>query len=733
MTLGTLDLISDSYGVTSFDLSQPGRIRLRVDVAADSTGSAVDLFRGVRTQLNNAERASQPASGQAWVVLSMQADATSEVIEFPVKRGTVQPPTLTGGRNGSADAFSFGWIPGVFIELETLPYGLGEAIEYGPFTVTGADPTFHIDGVPGDEPALAEFRITDNSTGVVVNRLRWACRSLPAMDDGDYEAVLPFNETDESVADTFTGGIESISASSTWQTIGSVSKAASAYNGGLFDAWGRVRDATAALGVPGGVEATAGESIEKVQSRGFGTSGSSADVSWLSPTTAGNLLVLAVRISSNHTINTPAGWTAGPSVGSGPRAALFYKADAPSESGTVTVTFSGSASNIRLYIAEFRGIATSSPVDVTATNTVTNSTNGATGTTSTTAQANALAVALWSTSASTGGSITLPSGWSVLNDSGSPEGNAGFKVLTATGTQSGTATHSSSLTDWANLIVVFKGLVTAPGAVPANGYTARVVAVDSSGGLSAPSDAATTTLTGTGAIFIEWDAASGPVDQYRVYLLPDDGDYVYFDTGSTAASYTITSIASPDGTADPPSASTITPGAFRVRLGPESGTTHDLVSGPLYATVANSEWEPLYMGRTYLSPTETPLIATQTGWKLDVQGRADASTQMDVDALILMPADEQQVDVRYAPGDLSTARTWVVGTTPDMRSYGFLQDGSGDEAGRLLAVGRALMGPGDTTCVLIPTVEGGVWNVDDVELSVTVHVRPVYMWLAGSA
>lgn len=108
-------------------------------------------------------------------------------------------------------------------------------------------------------------------------------------------------------------------------------------------------------------------------------SASYAGVTWDQPTTPGNLLILAVEVTqdgagSAPTITAPAGWTQAvvSTNGYDSRCAIYYKANAASNSGTVAVNFtkgSGSGAHAlgRAFLMEVSGIAPVSPLDVTAT------------------------------------------------------------------------------------------------------------------------------------------------------------------------------------------------------------------------------------------------------------------------------------------------------------------------------------------------------------------------------
>lgn len=102
-------------------------------------------------------------------------------------------------------------------------------------------------------------------------------------------------------------------------------------------------------------------------------------ITWDQPTTPGNLLILGVEItqanaSSAPTITVPAGWTLAVQQTSGyeSKAAIYYKANAASNSGNVAVNFtkgSGASAHAlgNAFLMEVSGIAPVGPLDQTAT------------------------------------------------------------------------------------------------------------------------------------------------------------------------------------------------------------------------------------------------------------------------------------------------------------------------------------------------------------------------------
>lgn len=185
--------------------------------------------------------------------------------------------------------------------------------------------------------------------------------------------------------------------------------------------------------------------------------GTSAAATWPAATTTGNLLVIIATALSGGTISTPAGWTAGPtvsSVGTVHTIALFYKLNAASESGAVTVSGTGSVAR-SVQIAEYSGIATSSALDQTQTSTGTSTTPG-TGTTAATTQNKELWIAgLLDARAEAMSSPT--NSFSIAQQQAAGSSQAGHleRVVTTKGTASTSVTTSTS-DIWVGLVATFK-------------------------------------------------------------------------------------------------------------------------------------------------------------------------------------------------------------------------------------------------------------------------------------
>lgn len=200
------------------------------------------------------------------------------------------------------------------------------------------------------------------------------------------------------------------------------------------------------------------------------------DVVWPDSTTSGNLLILLVGAiqdgAGSSAITTPAGWTqAEKNEGGTIGVAIYYKANAASESGTVTVTATGGAGgSITAQLLEVTGIKATSPEDVSTSNSGTSVTPSS-GTTGTTSQAIEFVVAilgdprLESQTSPTNNFIQL----SENSADSTTDGTFGFyyKTTNATGTQSCSATTATS-DSWLGCISAFKGWYAS---TPAAGQT----------------------------------------------------------------------------------------------------------------------------------------------------------------------------------------------------------------------------------------------------------------------
>lgn len=742
ITLGDLSLMDATYCVTALDTTTPGRVRVTLYIDGPDEPSLIDAVRALEQKVNEATRRSMPTSVSSWLMLSVKPEG-SESVRYAVRRGTVTVPrTQVGGIQ-----MSEGWIDGIQIDLECLPYTLGNPIDYEAVTVTGRQPWFVIQGIPGDEPALVEMRVKDQSSGPVINRMLIGSRS--GLDS--FTPVVPFVTDGESGAeddDTFTGWVARDDAGTNWTDIASL--VGDAGLEGLYDIYARVADGTTYLGQPGTPEAnfTSGISLRRIAggiSNGtWGSSATSVTATFSQPSLAGSLLIAVIGTTNGQSITTPAGWTQIFNVahggGTGPRLAAFYLENAPVTS-SLTITHGNSSSYLSL--TEWLGIKPSGSLDASNSTTGTNTTSGSTGATGSLDQANSLVLAMFATHGGTTPGIyqiTLGAGWANAGGGGGiypPHAQAphvgvatGWQVPTTTSTITGSASTANTR-NWVGGIAAFTGkLATAP-ELPPGTYQFCVAALNANSEWGIASDVTTITTTNVGAINLEWAPASGPVTKYRVYCKVGSGAWGYWETDDDTPAYMV-STTSGTTTGNPPTSSPIDQADLRLQLALASGTTVDLSTPPYTSLIANDTWEPALLTRGPLPAAAEEFDLGNTGWMARIQAIANATRSVSVDSLLLMPADEQQIDVQYLPGNLAIPREWVIGTTPALRTYAWLRDpGTGAEAGRLHALGYCLAGPGDTTFVLLMTTTGGVWQIDDVEAEINMTVIPRYRWLAG--
>ncbi len=205
-----------------------------------------------------------------------------------------------------------------------------------------------------------------------------------------------------------------------------------------------------------------------------GTSGT-VSATWDVATTAGNLLIMkvgGVSVSDTVTITPPGGWILAKdqvdTYSSFSRAAIYYKANAASESSQVSVTISSGTSGYMagiLELTEVANIVTSSPLDQTQSATANNTATGSTGTTAATTL-----VVEWATTLILSGddnsgvtgsgetnSFTEVSDFSVDNGTFCRLSMQTYeKVLEATGTQGHQNTLSASQHYYDGVIATFK-------------------------------------------------------------------------------------------------------------------------------------------------------------------------------------------------------------------------------------------------------------------------------------
>jgi hypothetical protein len=211
--------------------------------------------------------------------------------------------------------------------------------------------------------------------------------------------------------------------------------------------------------VAGPSPAAAAVSLVQAQSAASNANATSISTTLPATPTRGNLLVAVAGNASSSTPLTPAGWSVAiDQTANAPGQAIFYKIAGAAESATVTISGYSSATRLGIQVYEYRGAATSAPLDRTASSSGTGTVMSS-GTTATTSVANELVVAAFVIN--TG---TTVDGWTnafdersdVANGGGSQSTFAGGDVaVSASGTYATTATAAASAA-WRGQIATFR-------------------------------------------------------------------------------------------------------------------------------------------------------------------------------------------------------------------------------------------------------------------------------------
>lgn len=176
--------------------------------------------------------------------------------------------------------------------------------------------------------------------------------------------------------------------------------------------------------------------------------------------TAGNLLVAVAGNLAASTPTTPTGWSVAiDESGNAPGQAIFYRIAALSEPTTVTVNGYGTPTRLGLHVYEYRGIASTAPLDQTASSSG-NGTALSTGTTAAIGQPVELVLAAFVIDAA--GSL---GGWTngfterrdFVNGGAAPQaGYAGAEVVVSDVAGHGTDATATVAGNWRGQVVTFK-------------------------------------------------------------------------------------------------------------------------------------------------------------------------------------------------------------------------------------------------------------------------------------
>src|SRR5579871_770256 len=219
-----------------------------------------------------------------------------------------------------------------------------------------------------------------------------------------------------------------------------------------------------------------------VQTGPLATSGGTSLVLTLSSaSTSGNLLIAVMSgFGSNSTPTVSGGWQSAitGSGGQSRRSAIFYYANNPGNISSVTFTFGSGTTFAAGQLMEWSGMATLSPVDVTARNSATSvasinvNGNQTSGNNTNTSYANEIEVAAFQENLASGSTVTFTpgSGWTNIGNTGATSGTNQYTADYQTGlatdalpSETETSTVTSSATGWEAVIATFAPAPTCTG------------------------------------------------------------------------------------------------------------------------------------------------------------------------------------------------------------------------------------------------------------------------------
>lgn len=747
-----LDLTDHTkYIVFDIDWADPedGEVVITLPMTVRGTGDGItENYRALWTKHNQASEAVNAAGWAEPVTLGIRLGQSSEYVYFIVKRIDGLP---------QIDNFSTGFIGNpeepFALRITAMEYAEGDVIDVAPSgTITGGVLEWSVSAIPGDCDPLTELHIVDESDGYTIHGWLLGRRAVTSYTPADFQSIIPTipigTASSDADADTIGGTANTVTLSTAMQNVARAVQP-NARTKGHMHVFARTRNDSPAVSEPLNVEAsfTPGPALKQsVSRRATGTSSAPQSNTFSTTPTAGRLLVLSVGVINNGTGRTitgvsGGGWTIAEQATIGNSSqALLYKISDGTETGPFTITLSGSLTwpaSWRVVFMEWSGIAATSPLDVTASNTVSSGTSHSTGTTAETAQANSLVIAAHFGGEDSYSSSTYSgAGWTRIY---SDVLHIGYKVTTATAVQGLTLTSVENEVSL-NLVVVFKGLTTAAPTVPADTYQIRVVSVVNAN-LSSASVNVQAVATDTGAFDIAWDApVTGTPATYRVYVKPSSSSWRYFSTTADETQYFLSTI-SGGTTEDPPEDPVGTYALLQARVSLLSGDTIGQDGELIVSTLGDDLWHWQYMGSFQLPPEARPIGVSQPEWIIDIRARKDGNSDVDlsIDSIALLDAQVPSSEV-MASGSLSDQREWIIGVDRYMRHYAHMLGPDTDseedpqptvERGQPDITGPFFFGPGDNIVTMLPILAGGISRVTDIAFSATAKIIPRYRHFRG--
>jgi hypothetical protein len=641
-------------------------------------GSTIDTmwtnFGSIQTALEQAALSYGAAQAHATTRFEMNYGTTGSVFAR-VRRGRIVPQEMLPGGKQMVAVIELNCRAGL------VDSGVGDALSSA--LTAGLSAYVLRQNLGADKLSEARLGLLDIGSGVI-NRVQWACRHQRGITASSYvpliaaTAVSPGTETTDG--STYIGsGFARLLTTEDWQTVCEFTRGDLKHLAGLHLLDLRVRDHSVVVPTPTSLAVRAGQ-IRAVQEAAatYQSTSSSFVATWNQSTTLGNYLWLVVYTmpvsGTPQTISTPAGWTAGPTISqdNNARIATFYKENAASESGTVTVTLGG-ATRGYIRIMEFAGIALSSSLDRTDTSNVT-AADSITSTTAAITQANELALVAFASTENTNDTVMTTG---VSDGAGGSWTNVAalnpyvslrvaYKVTTSTGAVSTVFNPPGSSDSAIVVTMTVKGASTSAGTLTATTWETRIAAVDTNGKESIASESVSFELTSTGALLLTYDASATAVS-YKGYYRSGTGTWKY--KTSTALSLIISA---DDGTAGDPILSSSLKAYLRFQAGIADGVSL-ATSDEFQVELANGVWERCRGGTQQLPPAPTAEWQDADDWVLRVQAKHESGgANLDVNGLWPVRVDQPHGRLTYrgTEGELMAATTpqlWVMESRPDGR------------------------------------------------------------------
>lgn len=260
-----------------------------------------------------------------------------------------------------------------------------------------------------------------------------------------------------------------------------------------------------------------------------------------------------------------------------------------------------------------------------------------------------------------------------------------------------------------------------PGDLAPGTYETRVVGFGAAGNRSNATASHSPVVAVAGSsITYSWSAGAGAVSFWEVYV--SIGGIVYrFATPGSATGFVLTSLA--DGfvvLALPLTTGAVAvPGWIRARV----GTTGGALTGWGSARVRKlGVWHLVQLGAYDLPPVAGRFNDERPDWTVEFQSvsAGGAAGNFSMDALLLFAHDEPQLRVWPVAALAAPAPVWIIEQRPDGRIAAWLEDGGGNEVGRLNAVGELSLARGDNLLHVLAEQAADVVHLTDAAFTLQV-------------